>query len=46
MGNTAMSIDQQISLLVERGMLVENKTYAQRILGELGYFFGGMENSK
>ena len=46
MGNIAMSIDQQISLLVERGMLVENKTYAQSILGELGYFFGGMENSR
>lgn len=41
-----MSIDQQLSLLVERGMLVANKTYAQRILGELGYFFGGMENSR
>lgn len=41
MGNIAMSIDQQISLLVERGMLVENKTYAQRILGELGYYHLG-----
>lgn len=41
MGDIIISIDQQIKLLVQRGMLVQNKVYAKRVLADLGYYHLG-----
>lgn len=41
MGKIATSLDEQIELLVKRGMVVEDKDYARRKLEDLGYYHLG-----
>lgn len=41
MRDTIKPIDQQIALLVQRGMQVEDEAYTKRVLADLGYYHLG-----